>query len=606
MKKIIFAVASVLMVAVIAVCIFIQERELMNSVYFTVRADGEATQSVNLYHKNDQYYVFLPSYASLDTVSVSHKTGCSFYLDGKYYNADSSLEEITLDRVYQAEIKNSLGFTVCSADIIFMKAEKLPTLSLTLVDGTLDDVHKDKEKNLTGYATMIEPNSTVNYMGQFGQFHGRGNSSWDQKKKPYALEFDQETELLNMGKHQKYTLIANAMDESGLRNKLVYDAAEAIGLQNHVKSEYVDLYVNGDYVGLYLLTNKVSIFENNPDVVDLEANTQSMNQYPLNSYETFEKYVNGIYIKGYSIDSNPADITGSYLIEFELDDRVKNESNLFITRMGQNITVKVPAYASEAQMDYISGYIQNMEDKLGTDEILNIIDEDSWEKYYLIQETFANISRTSYFFYKNPDAEGVQLISGPIWDFDLSMGTHYDNENTSPYQLHCNWGWFEKYNSNETCMNGIKEEYANVVRPIMQEVIRNWIDKYQSLIEKSYLMNEVRWEGIQYNWWVNHYDTQQGHSDYLKQYLTERLKYLDYLWLGAEKPQEVMENEAVRPAVSAPAPVAPPTLPQRALAMLSNEQNYVKYGIVLFGGVSLVCIAIDARKSLKARRKSDG
>lgn len=606
MKKIIFAVATVLMIAVIAVCVLVQEQDLMNSVCFTVRADGEATQSVNLYYKNDQYYAFLPSYATLDTVSVSHKTGCSFYLDGEYYNADSSLADIILDRAYQAEIKNSLGITVCSANIVFMKAEKIPTLSLTLVDGTLDDVHKNKEKNLTGYATVIEPNSTVNYMGEIGQFRGRGNSSWDQQKKPYALEFDQEVELLNMGKHTDYVLIANAMDESNLRNKLVYDAAEAIGLESYVKSEYVDLYVNGDYVGLYLLTNKVSIFENNPNVVDLEANTQALNQYPLSSYETFEKYVNGIYIKGYSIDYNPADITGSYLIEFELDARVQNESNLFITRMGQNITVKVPAYASEAQMDYISAYVQNLEDKLGTDEILSIIDEDSWEKYYLIQEVFANISRTSFFFYKNPDADGVQLISGPIWDFDLSMGAYYDNENTSPYQLHCNWGWFEKYNSNETCMNGIKEEYANVVRPIIQEAIENWIDKYQIMIEKSYLMNEVRWEGIQYNWWVNHYDTQQGHSDYLKQYLSERLKYLDYLWLGAEKPQEVMENEAIRPEASAPVQAQAPTLPQRVLAMLSNEQNYVKYGIVFFGGVILVCLAIDAGKILRKRRKSDG
>ena len=603
MKKYMLILSAAVMIAVIVFCLYVQDGDAIHSVQISVSAEGDVTQHINLDEKYDTYYAFLPAYADPETIRISHGTGLSLYLDGEYYGPASSLANIIPGREYLAEIKNSFGSTVYQAGLIFMQADRVPTLSITLVDGTLDEINSNKELSKSGYIALINADKTLDYAGELRQIHGRGNSSWDQHKKPYALEFAQDIELLNMGSHSCYVLVANALDESNLRNKIVYDAAQALGMPNSVQSEFVDLYVNGDYIGLYLLTNKLSIFENEPQSVDLLAETEKVNQYPLNRYETFEEYYYGMYRKGYSIANNPADITGSYLLEFELSTRVDRETNLFITESGQAVTVKAPKYASAEQMEYISNYMQNLEDLLGTEEAWTILDEESWSKYYLMQEVFANISRSSFFFYKHPDGEGVKLMSGPLWDFDLSMGTSYGTENALPYALYGNWGWFEKHNSNEAVMNRIREWYRSEVRPIIQEIISDKIDEYQTHIEKSYLMNEARWSDIQYTWWVNRYDTQQEHGDYLKRYLSERLKYLDYLWLGGEKPREVMVNESGTPTQETNdfAETA-----DRLMRMLNNEQHYRTYGISLFMVIILVCCGSDLKNHLKSRRKSNG
>lgn len=603
MKKYILLLSTAVMIAVIVLCLFIQDCDAIHSVQITVSAEEDIVQHINLYEKDNTYYAFLPAYADPETMRISHRTGLSLYLDGKHYGPATSLADVIPGREYLAEIKNSLGSTVYKTGLIFLQADRVPTLSITLTDGTLDEINNDKELSKSGYVALIHADKTLDYAGELKQIHGRGNSSWAQRKKPYTLEFSQDTELLNMGNHLSYVLVANALDESNLRNKIVYDAAEALGIPNSVSSEFVDLYVNGDYIGLYLLTNKISIFENQPQSVDLLAQTEQVNQYPLDRYETFEEYYYGMYRKGYSIANNPPDITGSYLLEFELSSRVDRETNLFITESGQAVTVKVPKYASDEQMEYISNYMQDLENRLGTEEAWTILDEESWTKYYLLQEVFANVSRSSLFFYKHPDGDGVKLMCGPLWDFDLSMGTSYYSENALPYSLYYNWGWFEKHNSSEACMNKIREQYRSDVRPIVQKIIAEKIDEYQLHIEKSYLMNEARWAGIQNAWWVNHYDTQRKHGDYLKRYLSERLKYLDYLWLGADKPQEVMVNESGTP------PQDTKDFTQTAdqvMRILGNEENYRKYGISLFVLVILVCCGSDLKNHLKFRRKSNG
>lgn len=603
MKKTILIISAIIMVAIIAVCISAQEQDAIESIYFTVDIDENVSQRINLFNNDGIYYVFLPSYTKLESLNIAHRTDFRFYLDGNNYSSGSSFADITLDRQYTVEIKNIVGTTVCKTVIIFMKGEQIPSLSITLVGGTLKDIHNNKEESLSGYAAIIEADKTVDYWGELAQIHGRGNSSWGMEKKPYALEFSEDTNLLNMGAHRCYVLVANAMDESNLRNKIVYDTAVALGLPNSVNAEYVDLYVNGDYLGLYLLTSKISILENNPSAIDLQTETQKLNQYPLNKYQTFEKNTDGMFIKGYSIEHNPQNITGSYLLEFELSSRVNAEKTLFTTRSGQNITVKVPKYASEEQMDYISAYVQSIEDSLGTTEISTFIDTDSWERYYLIQEIFSNISKTSFFFHKNGNEENSILVAGPVWDFDLSMGTNYENENSSPYQIYCNWGWFEKYNSNEYCMNRVIEKYQHEVRPLIQEVINSWIDSNQSTIEKSYLMNEKRWESVPHLWWVNQYNTQEEHSDYLKTFLSERLKYLDYLWLGTDQPQEIVLNIGVE---SESNPAVIPSFDEKVINILNNKQHYSKYGLLVFSGIILFCVVLDMKDTLKARRRSNG
>ncbi len=604
MKKTMLIFSVSLLIVFLSLCMYVQYADVIDSVEFIVKADTDVSQNIRLFEKNDKHYVFLPSYTDLDSLSIDYRKGCSLYLNGNYIDSTSSFSDINTDKDYLFEIKNFFGITVCKTQLVFMKSANIPSLEITMVDGTIDEINEDKEVSKSGFMTLINSDKSVDYRGNFYAIHGRGNSSWVQKKKPYTLEFSDKVNLISLGEYNKYVLVANAMDESNLRNKIVYDAARELGMLNSVNAEFVDLYINHDYVGLYLLVNHISVLDENDIDSDILNNTQKLNQYPLSTYEKFEESFNGRFKKAYKIPNNPDTFTGTYLLELELKNRVNSVDSLFTTNSGQDISVKVPKYASVEQLNYISDYINNMEEALGTEAVLDYLDAESWSNVYLLQEVFANVSKTSFFFQKFPDDVSAKLISGPLWDFDLTMGTNYDAENASPYQLHCNWGWFEKFNSNDTCMDIIKNKYVKTVRPIVQNIVDYKIDEYQNMICKSYLMNEKRWEGIQYKWWVNHYDSQEEHGLYLKDFLSERLKYLDYIWLGCEKPEiEIVATEqdsSVNDNNSGG--IVQESLIGKLVSFINNENTYIKYGIFVLGFAIVIFVYIDVRRNIQKRR----
>ena len=74
-----------------------------------------------------------------------------------------------------------------------------------------------------------------------------------------------------MGKAKKWCLLANAGDATFLRNVLSYKFAKTIGVDVTSDTVPVNLYANNDYLGAYLLTEKVEIGENRVDIYDLEG-----------------------------------------------------------------------------------------------------------------------------------------------------------------------------------------------------------------------------------------------------------------------------------------------------------------------------------------------
>lgn len=108
--------------------------------------------------------------------------------------------------------------------------------------------------------------------------------------------------------------------------------------------------------------------------------------------------------------------------------------------------MKSPEYASEAQVKYISGYWQEMEDALYSETGYNDLDKHytdyidivSWAKQYLIQEWTSNwdAGLTSNYFYKDVDGK---LFAGPVWDFDSALGNYEGRDGTNlkdPTNLH--------------------------------------------------------------------------------------------------------------------------------------------------------------------------
>ena len=77
----------------------------------------------------------------------------------------------------------------------------------------------------------------------------RGNSTSSGAKKPYNIKLSAKKDVLEMGRAKKWCLLANMYDKTMLRNKLSYDFAAEIGMDFVSSSEFVELYLNGEYRG---------------------------------------------------------------------------------------------------------------------------------------------------------------------------------------------------------------------------------------------------------------------------------------------------------------------------------------------------------------------
>lgn len=515
-------------------CIYIQNESSIDTVRFIAKADDDIIQSISLYHDNGKYYAFLPSYADFDSLSIEYSTKYSLYLDGEHYKSNSSFSKIQTDKEYSIELKNGFGMPVCKEKLIIMKADNIAALSIHLINGTIDNINADKEISKTGLATLIKANKKVDYAGSIKKIHGRGNSTWGQEKKSYTLELPEETDLLGMGAGKSWVLLSNSFDESGLRNKLVYDAAKEIGVKFAVDSEYVDLYVDSVYYGLYLLCERVDVGKNRVEITDLEEKTKSVNQYPLSNYHQFEEETDGKMKRGFKISNNPTDITGGYLVQIEHHGgRIENKESLFQTDT-LSFSVSSPKYASQKQIDYLYNYFNTVESKIIEGD-LSDIDLDSFVDYYLIQELFANKDISSVYFCKDSDLIDSKVYACSIWDFDLSIGNSWLYSNTNPSVLYRNTGnWFDYLYDNSTFKASLQEKYTNIIKPKLNTIIYSKLEEYGNTINSSFAMDKIRW-GYIINAWSdqsqNRFDTLDEHINYIVDFMNQRIKFLDSAWI---------------------------------------------------------------------------
>ena len=123
--------------------------------------------------------------------------------------------------------------------------------------GTIDAMNGDKDHETSCYGRAV-----LGKVDKYISIKGRGNSTWDFPKKPYNItfykknDFDKKdkTELIDGVKAKKWSLLANHLDNSLLRNKVAMDLANQMGIG--LPSRFVDLWMNGEYLGNYLLTPK--------------------------------------------------------------------------------------------------------------------------------------------------------------------------------------------------------------------------------------------------------------------------------------------------------------------------------------------------------------
>lgn len=439
----------------------------------------------------------------------------------------------------------------------------LPCMFLSVDAKQLKAVDKSKNNEITeGGVIYVEPDGTVSYHGELTSLHGRGNSTFAYKKKPYQLKLPQKVSLSGMNKGKTWLLLANYLDLSLLRNKITLDLCREIGIPCAVDSRMVDVYINGLYNGLYLMTEKIQINKQRVNITDLEEITREVNDKALDSYPTFNEKTKELPIfRGYEIPVDPEDVTGGYILEMEKSYRLRdNIDNGFKTNKGLSITVKEPTCASRAQMRYIGSLFNDFHEavwaKDGVSPVTgtyyaDYIDLPSFARKFLVEEFSKNYDAqaSSQFFFKDSDAVDSRIYAGPCWDYDLSYGNirtgNFYNGSlpTGAYVTaaasKANLYWL--LSRHDDFMAEVAAAYHDDLAPAIRILLGETepsgdsplqsIDAYVAAMDASARMNFVRWPAAN----VKGYYTGSGKNfdasvKYLRSFITKRFAFLDTQW----------------------------------------------------------------------------
>lgn len=314
--------------------------------------------------------------------------------------------------------------------------------------------------------------------------HVRGNSTAGQDKKPYKIKLDKKTDLFGLGggvKNKHWVLLANCFDESLMRNKLCYDLSGVFGAPVWMKSEWVDVVMNGQYVGNYQLCQhirvgeeRVPVFEwdtgkvaeqtveanpegltdDDTDIIDemLETNclwmTSGTFAYKGVSYTLTAKKDQGgaeapnggiyVYWKAWP----KGDIAGGYLFEIDSKKMPGKEnpapSAMVQNNVGAKGTLSLNVALNTPEFGFtnpaVSNFVWNTWWNLGQawlsgtgyngngQHYTELADFDSMVAYWLSMYVPGNDDAAAFSRYSYLDFGG-KMTFGPAWDFDYGLGS---------------------------------------------------------------------------------------------------------------------------------------------------------------------------------------
>ena len=228
------------------------------------------------------------------------------------------------------------------------------------------------------------------------QIRGRGNYTWTAfDKKPYRLKLDSKMPLLGMKRNKHWALLAHADDNLGfLRNTVGFELSRRLGLAWTPSQQPIEVVLNGDYIGLYMLTETIRV---EPDRVNITEQAD---------YET-----------------NRFGITGGWLVE--IDNYQEDEQIRTVEGNGKSIwsTYKSPEHLSDEQRTYLTGFVNTTNAAIYvTDKSNNgwerYVDVDELARFYLVQELLDDTEsfHGSCFWHKE-NGDSTKMMFGPVWDF---------------------------------------------------------------------------------------------------------------------------------------------------------------------------------------------
>ncbi len=360
------------------------------------------------------------------------------------------------------------------------------------------------------------------YDGKIG-IEVRGSSSQAFPKKNYGFETQDEdgennnVSLLGMPEENDWVLHGPYSDKSLMRNVLSYHIGWQTGRYTP-RTRWCELLINGQYEGLYVLTEKVKRDANRVDIATL----------------------------------NPEDIagdelTGGYI--FAIDRHDAGEDDGWYSPHTSDVFFRYedPPHSDllQVQKNYLRDYVMDFEDAMAGPTMSQVYDQyvdvPSWIDYWIPTEIFKQIDayKLSFFMYKEKDSNGGKIHFGPLWDLNLAYGNFdFGTESPGPSgwsYVWANWGylrpfWVADLSTLPEVQDMTKCRWEELRQAgLHTDSLLQFIDDNALLIEEARIRNFEKWPVIGVYVWPNDFvgATYEQELNFLKTWLVNRLTWMD-------------------------------------------------------------------------------
>jgi hypothetical protein len=329
---------------------------------------------------------------------------------------------------------------------------------------------------------------------------GRGNYTWTLSKKPFRIKLDTKEKLMGMKKDRHFCLLASDF----WTVPLGFELSRRIGLAYTPAIEPLEVVLNGQYIGLYLLTEKIRVGKDRVNIVEQEDN------------DTIHEHV-----------------TGGWLLE--IDGHVEEKQFGLMEGNGNwlAVTYHSPDSLSPDQFSYIYNYISETDAAVYTNTPViapweEYIDIDTLACFYIVNEVADEVeSFTNSLYLHKQRGDSTKLMFGPVWDFGCSFGRSqsptpcFIYENTADYfKPH----WLEELLKEPHLQLRIRSHWRHFYDNGLQS-IEEYMDNWTAHITSAVSTELIRWPEYEYD-----HNIVYLHDYYYKPSLREKINWLQSQW----------------------------------------------------------------------------
>lgn len=377
------------------------------------------------------------------------------------------------------------------------------TLPIMIINSDAAIINKEPYVNATcyidalgqdGYESMGSAEAPIRL-----QIKGHGNYTWRAfDKKSYRLKFDDKMEPLGMNKNRHFTLLAHADDDLAcLRNTVGFELSRLIGMAYTPAQEPVEVILNGDYAGLYMLTEKVRVGKNRVEITEQA-----------------------------DLATDPEEITGGWLLEidnYDEDGQIHLPNSL---EEDLKFTVHSPETRSPEQTAYIQTFLEKTDKAVYSNNRSsrvweNYIDMDALARYYIVREILddAESFRGSCYIHKDRGTD-TKLIFGPVWDFGNAFHRGHEQFIWQDPPYGAMWiGKIYKFTRFKEHVMDVWQHFLGTQYPKVDLFIDDFIER----ISRAYICNMARWPKY-------YYGPIENRKQMMKQCLAEKVYFLTKEW----------------------------------------------------------------------------